>query len=831
MAHQIGLPRFGSDHVPICLELRNHVFKPSQFKFESSWCLTDDLQEKIKCWWEEQCFAKHSFSSIRERKRHLRHSLDELDIIRESRPLSAEELRSADSLSLELSLTLRQEEFYWRQRSRVKWLREGDANTKFFHSVANGRCNHNHIAEVDFEDNSVKGDADIGRIFTTFFRGQFGTKRDFRFLIDWNVLLANKPRINLEDLKTPFSSEEIFAAISKLGADKAPGPDGFPILFFRKYWHILKTDLCKIVIDRLVDHSQSAFIKGRSILDNVVAAEEIIFGLQQRGLGGNVVKVDFAKAFDMVDWDFLLEMLEARGFGTRWRQWIASLLRSSKSSILINGSPEGYVRYQRGLRQGDPLSPLLFVLAADDLSTMFNQALDSRVFFGVPLGNQGHACHLQYADDLIILTAGGAEDLRIIKLILGLFEDVLPISYMGVPIAGRRPRRQDWEVLIHKIHVRLTSWKANFFSLGGRLTLINSVLSALPTYWMSIFRLPKWVSSRIDRIRRDFLWSGPDIDHPKCHLVSWQRLCLPREQGGWGIINLVEFNSALLGKWWNLFLSRHRRCSFFWQGLYQSLEAFTACLQSVVVNGESTLFWLDNWMEGCAPRFRWGDEFRLAANSCRTIKEILGNLLSGDMSQDPLLIAARSNLSPSSGTGDQDQKSWKLTVDGFFTVKSFYRFLIDRGKRCKITPLILECFVPRKISVFCWLVWDKKILMLDKLFSRRCNFSSTATCLHCFSNIESVDHLFFTCPVAQEIWRRLAPLFGFQRSPFSSVDLWEDWIRIPAAPARDLHKLEESISAVRRFIQFSGPSSSEEQVPDVHDDISGYTLLLMCCLV
>ncbi|XP_039134368.1 uncharacterized protein LOC120271757 [Dioscorea cayenensis subsp. rotundata] len=215
------------------------------------------------------------------------------------------------------------------------------------------------------------------------------------------------------------------------------------------------------------------------------------------------------------------------------------------------GSPEGYVRYQRGLRQGDPLSLLLFVLVADVLSSMFNHALTSHILYGVPLGNFGNVCHLQYADDLIILSAGGTEDLKIIKLILFIYKDIsglainlhktclfstgfgslpsqsslgtlncaastLPITYLGVPIAGRRPRYQDWEVLIHKVKDRLTSWKANYLSLGGRLILINSVLSALPTYWMSIFRLPKWVVKRIDGLRRDFLWKGPDLDRPKC---------------------------------------------------------------------------------------------------------------------------------------------------------------------------------------------------------------------------------------------------------------------------------------------------------------------------
>lgn len=169
------------------------------------------------------------------------------------------------------------------------------------------------------------------------------------------------------------------------------------------------------------------------------------------------------------------------------------------------------------LRQGDPLSLLLFVLAADVLSSMFNHILDSHILHGVPLERFGNLCHLQYVDDLIILLAGESKDLRNIKLILFLFEgisrlainfsktclfprelrvspslvdlatlncstNVLPISYLGIPIAGRRSRRQDWEFLIQKIKDRLTSWKVNLVSLGGRLTLINSILSALPTY-------------------------------------------------------------------------------------------------------------------------------------------------------------------------------------------------------------------------------------------------------------------------------------------------------------------------------------------------------------
>lgn len=146
--------------------------------------------------------------------------------------------------------------------------------------------------------------------------------------------------------------------------------------------------------------------------------------------------------------------------------------------MLVNGSPNGYIRYQRALRQGDPLSPLLFVLVTDVLSTMFNHALEAKVLVDVPLGPFKNRCNLHYADDLLILTSGELEDLRIVKLILYLFEGlsglqanfsktclysvksgVLPdeaaaltlncttgfllVTYLDIPISGGRPHKQD----------------------------------------------------------------------------------------------------------------------------------------------------------------------------------------------------------------------------------------------------------------------------------------------------------------------------------------------------------------------------------------------------
>lgn len=185
---------------------------------------------------------------------------------------------------------------------------------------------------------------------------------------------------------------------------------------------------------------------------------------------------------------------------------------------------------------------------------------------------------MQFAlcDDLLILTSGGFKNLRIIKLTLYQFEGMsgletnflktclytcrlgelpelaaaatLHCNYLGIQISGRRPCRQDWEGVILKVRRRLASWKMQHLSLGGRLTLVNLILSKIPTYWMPIFRLPCWVIKDIDCIRRDFLLSGPDIDHLGCRLVCWKNLCRPRDLLGWGILELSSINQALLGK-------------------------------------------------------------------------------------------------------------------------------------------------------------------------------------------------------------------------------------------------------------------------------------------
>ncbi|KAH7659258.1 RNA-directed DNA polymerase protein, partial [Dioscorea alata] len=237
------LPRVGSDHVPIRLEVGKHRSLVRPFRFELVWLSADGFQDIVKAWWVESSFdgcgafivskklsclreklrhwAKFSFRSIKLRKLALLNDLNVLDVAKESRTLDQAEQNQELFLHESLGVIHKQEELYWKQRSRLQWLREGDENTKFFHAVANGRKNRNAIPRIEHDGRTCTNPKDIGTAFAAHFKNIFGRKRDFRF------------------------QEAVF----NLGSDKAPGPDGFPLQFFKSFWDTIKGDLFKLCED------------------------------------------------------------------------------------------------------------------------------------------------------------------------------------------------------------------------------------------------------------------------------------------------------------------------------------------------------------------------------------------------------------------------------------------------------------------------------------------------------------------------------------------------------------------------------------------------------
>ncbi|GJX56691.1 putative RNA-directed DNA polymerase, eukaryota, reverse transcriptase zinc-binding domain protein, partial [Tanacetum coccineum] len=296
-------------------------------------------------------------------------------------------------------------------------------------------------------------------------------------------------------------------------------------------------------------------------------------------------KVDFEKAFDSLSWNFLLSIMEQIGFSSKWRNWILSCLNSSFALVLINGSPTMEFKLERGLRQGDPLSPFLFIIAVEALNIVILKAINRNIFYGFKVGkDKVYISHLQFADDALFLGGWSLSNAKNFSRILtcfhlafglkvnfnksklfgigvsslevnsfassiGCLASHLPRSYLGLPIGAKMSRCTNWKPLVERFQKRLSKWKANTFSFGGHLTLIRSVLGSLGVYYFSIFKATKKVFSKLESIRRKFFW-GDFSDVKKISWIAWEKVLSPRNKGGIGIGRLSTSNHSLLAKWW-----------------------------------------------------------------------------------------------------------------------------------------------------------------------------------------------------------------------------------------------------------------------------------------
>ncbi|XP_071689267.1 uncharacterized protein [Rutidosis leptorrhynchoides] len=238
-------------------------------------------------------------------------------------------------------------------------------------------------------------------------------------------------------LELSFSETEIWDAVKGCGGSKAPGPDGFNLNFYKKFWNDIKHDLIaavqwfwdtgeisrgcnasfitlvpkrsnptslnnyrpisligsyykiiakilsnrlKKVVPNLVGFKQSAFIKGRNILDGALKINKTLEFIRKKHDKCLIFKVDLEKAFDCLNWDFLMEVMELMGFGVKWRSWILTCIKSASISILVNGSPMDEFKFERGVRQGDPLSPFLFIIVAEGLNLLTKSAVQNGLF-------------------------------------------------------------------------------------------------------------------------------------------------------------------------------------------------------------------------------------------------------------------------------------------------------------------------------------------------------------------------------------------------------------------------------------------------------------------
>ncbi|GJW74963.1 RNA-directed DNA polymerase, eukaryota [Tanacetum coccineum] len=498
------------------------------------------------------------------------------------------------------------------QKAKINWSIEGDENTSFFHGVINKKRNILSIRGIMADERWVDEPSRVKRELFTHFRRRFDKPDGNRAIIQMNY----PRRISSDqqmDLESEVTNDEIKRAVWDCGTDKAPGPDGFTFGFYRRFWYLIDNDvyeavkyffihgdipkgcnssfialipkipdanlvkdfrpisligslykiIAKILANRLVgvlgdivNEVQSAFVADRQILDGPFILNEVMQWCKMKKKQSLVFKVDFEKAYDSVRWDFLDDILGKFGFGDKWRTWIQRCLKSSRGSIIINGSPTEEFQFFKGLKQGDPLSPFLFILVMESLHLSFQRVEEAGLFKGVKIGPTITLSHMFYADDAVFVgkwcesnittlvhvldcfhRASGLkinmskskilgvhvtrDRVKEAALRLGCLTFKAPFLYLGTKVGGSMSRWYEWDEVVDRVKKRLSRWKMKSLSIGGRLTLLRSVLGSMTTFHMSIFKVPLGVLRTLESIRSHF-FSGHDLGGNKASWISWK---------------------------------------------------------------------------------------------------------------------------------------------------------------------------------------------------------------------------------------------------------------------------------------------------------------------
>nr|XP_025639300.1 uncharacterized protein LOC112734266 [Arachis hypogaea] len=258
------------------------------------------------------------------------------------------------------------------------------------------------------------------------------------------------------------------------------------------------------------------------------------------------------------------------GFGQKWRAWVMECVTTASMSVLINGSPSKPFKMERGLRQGDPLSPFLFVLVVEVLHRMIGEAVRNGRISPLLVGRDSiELSHLQFADDTILFCPPEDETIRNHRRLLRCFElmsgltinfdksSFIPINCdeqwaqcMCNLLGCANPRLvKTWKPIIDKVEEKLSLWKAKVLNKAEKLVLIKSVLNSLPVYYLSLFKMAKAVAEKLISLQRRFLWCKEDGRNGMA-LVRWEVVQAPKKLGGLGMGDAVIRNIALLFKWW-----------------------------------------------------------------------------------------------------------------------------------------------------------------------------------------------------------------------------------------------------------------------------------------
>ena len=522
-----------------------------------------------------------------------------------------------------------------RVRAREQWAEEGETSSAYFlrqektrgvRKLFNGILNAQGVV--------VRSVLAILRVWCLFYVQLFTAailnSYDQEFFINCVDLRLSDAEAHSCD--GPVTENECLVALKSMKSNRSPGIDGLPYEFYERFWDVLVSDLVdtfnscadsgclafsqhsaiitllhkkndkldvknwrpisllctdykilskaltnrlKSVIHSVVSMDQSCGIPDRFSSENVRALQDAVSYVDANNSGGAVISLDQEKAFDRVDWGFMLRVLGKMNFGPSFRSWVNLLYTDIFSRVLVNGFTSEAFRVTRGVRQGCPLSPLLYILVAETIASAIRKDLDIDGFL-FPNGRTLKV--FQYADDTSVLVMsdhslrslfalfdryerGSGAKLNVSKshgLLFGPWKDrtnmPVPLNWSNelITILGCRIGihcSPDWESLLGKFEDQLALWKSRSLSFRGRVLVANMLGLSQFWYQATVFDVPKVVIHHINKILFPFVWNK------KREWMARSSVTQPLADGGLGVVDVARKISSLRVIWLRRFLS------------------------------------------------------------------------------------------------------------------------------------------------------------------------------------------------------------------------------------------------------------------------------------
>lgn len=522
-------------------------------------------------------------------------------------------------------------------RSRAKWTEEGEKPTKYFFDLERKKQINTKITKLNNGQNTVKNDRsileEIQKYYQTLYTREETDKVEQDSILD---LLENKLTDRERELcEGPVSEPELLEALKSTQINKSPGHDGIIMEFYKQFWLYLKDILVKLynyafgskalsvsqnhalirllfkkglrellknwrpisllntdykllttllarrlktVLPIVIGKDQTCGIMGRRIFDNVFRLRDLCFHAMERQGNLILINLDQEKAFDRVDRFFLDRILQKMNFGPSFRQWLQTIYHLPVATVINNGHESGTITLERGLRQGCPLSPLLYTIVIETLCVSIRKNRRIEGFF-VP-GLKTESKISAYADDITLtlrddcsvtsafdmirqyeLASGAKLNMEksegiYVGLQAGRNHGPVPIRWLEeqttiLGINFGNSLTQNWEKCIKKIENGVAKWQKRKLTLKGKSVIINTYAVSHLVYLASVFEIPPWVIRKVNKLIFGFLWNNKNerVSRKTCHL--------PFDKGGLGIADLSVITQTALTKWISLITTQN----------------------------------------------------------------------------------------------------------------------------------------------------------------------------------------------------------------------------------------------------------------------------------